>query len=457
MLRCVLVAVVSLYALRVHADKLDGELTKAMQADHVPGLSVAVVKNGRVVKLASYGVASVEHRAKVTPATRFEIASMSKMFIATAIRILADEGKLDLEDPVSKYFDHLPATWKAMRVRHLVAMSAGLPEDWDLMCWCDVRDEYDDKSMLDAFIKLKLLSPIGERFHYNSPGYAMLGMIVTKITGKPFQDFVAQRVFAPAGLTETSYNDPTSVIVERADGYRFDRDAKAVKRGFYVAPYMHARADVGILTTPRDLAKWIVAVEAGKVVKDPERLFASFSSDDGKHDLRYGYGWISTLMAGRRAFLHTGGFRTGFSSFIVRAPDERLTMIMTMNCAGCGHAAVSKVLAHYLQKPAGTAKDPDAAATTQLIKALQDAAAGKGVASTFAADALTGIGHLLPALKDAPLTFKARHDLRAAKVTWHGQALADYVTLRVKLPDDELGLELYRDDQGVVRDVEIAP
>jgi D-alanyl-D-alanine carboxypeptidase len=450
MLRCVVLGVVSLLALPVHADKLDAELTKAMKADHVPGLSVAVVKDGRVVKLASYGVANVEHRAKATPATRFEIASMSKMFIATAIRILADDGKLSLEDPISKYLDHVPATWNGMRIRHLVGMSAGFPEDWDLMCWCDVRDEYDDKSMLDAFAKLKLLSPIGERYHYSSPGYAMLGMIVTKVTGKPFQDFVTQRVFAPAVLTDTSYNDPATVILDRADGYRFDSAANAVKRGFYVAPYMHARPDVGILTTPRDLAKWIIAVEAGKVVKDPDRLFAPFSSDDGKHDLRYGYGWITTLMAGRRAFLHTGGFRTGFRSIIVRFPDERLTVIATMNCTGCGRTMVTKLLAHYLREDAGTTKEPAAA---QLIKALQDEAAGKRVPTTFAADALTSIADVLPALKDATVTFKARHDLRAAKLTSHGQPLADYVSLRVKFPDEEVALELYRDDKGLVREV----
>ena len=156
MLRALVGAVVVLSVASARADKFDTELTKQLKADHVPGMSIAVVKDGKVIKLGAYGVANVEHGAKVTPATRFEIASMSKMFIATAVRMLADEKKLDLEDPLSKYFDKLPPAWKAMRIRHLVAMSAGFPEDWDVIGWSDVRDEYDDTSMLAAFAKLRI-------------------------------------------------------------------------------------------------------------------------------------------------------------------------------------------------------------------------------------------------------------------------------------------------------------
>ena len=455
MLRTWVVAIV-LVGGTARADKLDVEVTKAMQVDHTPGLSLAVVKNGKVIKLGAYGVANLEHRVKVTPATRFEIASMSKMFIATAIRQLADDGKLDLEDPVSKYLDRIPAAWKAMRVRHLVAMSAGLPEDWNLLCWCDVRDEYDDTSMLAAFAKLALLSPIGERYHYSSPAYAMLGMIVTKVTGKPFADVVAARSFATAGMTETTFNDPTAVLANRADGYRFDAPSKSLKRGFYVAPYMHARADVGILTTPRDLAKWVVALDAGKIVRDPARLTTAFTSDDGKHDLRYGYGWVTALVAGHLAVLHDGAFRTGFRSLLMRFPDEQLTIILATNCARCGDTAMTTVVRHYLGVSAAPTKDGDPAGTTKLIAGLQGAAK-KIDPAMFADDALATIADMLGGLSTATITFHASHSLRGKAVRWHNVELADYISLRIKLGDDDVGLDVYRDAAGVVRTVEPTP
>ncbi|HEY5952363.1 MAG TPA: serine hydrolase domain-containing protein [Kofleriaceae bacterium] len=455
------IAIVTLSARSAPADKLDAELAKTLKADNIPGLSFAVIKDGRVVRLGAYGLANVEHRVKVTTATRFEIASMSKMFIATAIRILADDHKLDLDDLLSKYFDKLPPAWKDMRIRHLVAMSAGLPEDWELMCYCDVRDEYDDKTMLDAFAKLKLLSPLGERFHYSSPSYAMLGMIVTKVTGKPFADFVTERIFKPAGMTESTYNDPAAVIASRADGYRLDDTTKALKRGYYVAPYMHARADVGILTTPRDYAKFVIALDAGKIVKDPERLLAPFSSDDGKRDLRYAYGWTVGLVDGHRGAMHTGGFRTGFSTVILRLPDEHLTLITMTNRAGAGMSTLFGVLRHYVRgaDDKQSTKDPDPAATARLIKALQAAAAGTVDPALFAADALSGIEDKLPAIAKATITFGARHALDGSRIRWHGQPLADFVTLRIKIPnfDSEVGLDVYRDDKGVVRDIEPAP
>jgi hypothetical protein len=260
-------------------------------------------------------------------------------------------------------------------------------------------------------------------------------------------------------MTETTYNDPAAVIAARADGYRFDPATSSLRRGFYVAPYMHARADVGILTTPRDLAKWLAALEAGKLVKDPDRLFTTFSSDDGKHDLRYAYGWFTALIDGHRAVLHSGGFRTGFASQIMRFPDDHLALIMTTNCIKCGHQTIATLVRAYLKSDTAPTKDPDTAGTERLIKALQAAATSPPDAATFAPDALSPIADDLPGLKSATFTFRARHALAAKQLSWHGHELADYLDLRVKPPGEgsDLGLQVYRDAHGVVYDVEPTP
>jgi CubicO group peptidase (beta-lactamase class C family) len=187
-------------------------------------------------------MADLEWNGKVSSHTRFEIASMSKMFTGAAARILVDQGKLDLEAPVARYLAGIPSAWKRMKVRHLVDMTCGLGEDWgsDLIPYgADVTASFDDASMLKAFAGMKLLSPIGTRFHYSSPAYAMLGMIVAKLSGVPLATFVQQNVVAKAAMTESSYIDNWALVPQRARGYR--RDGGVLRKGWYLGQYLHAR------------------------------------------------------------------------------------------------------------------------------------------------------------------------------------------------------------------------
>src|SRR5437867_868932 len=144
------------------ADQLDRAIEDEMARQQIPGLSLAVVRKGEIVRLQAYGFGDLEWRAKATPDTRFEIVLMGKMFAGAAVRILADVGALDAEAPLTSYFDGLPDSWRTMRVRHLVNMSSGLPEDWggDLIPYDkDVLTAYDDASMVKAFTTLKMEAP----------------------------------------------------------------------------------------------------------------------------------------------------------------------------------------------------------------------------------------------------------------------------------------------------------
>ncbi len=445
-----LAALLLAFAAAVRADPLDRDIPKVLLEHHVPGAQIAVVRDGKLALMKGYGVASIEHAAKVTADTRFEIASTSKMFIATAIRQLADAGKLDLDDPVGKYLDHIPASWKPMRIRHLVAMDAGFPEDWDLFPWADVRDDYDDASMVATLAKLPLENPVGTRWHYASPGYALLGIIVTKVTGMPFQRYVAEHLLAPAGMTQTTYNDPAAVIAHRADGYRWSHDT--LLRGFYVAPYLHARADVGLLSTARDLARWVIALDAGKIVANPERLYTPFRSDDGAHDLGYGYGWITGVLGGHRAVYHTGGFRTGFQTLLVRFPDDKLAVAINANCTGCGdalrHAVLRDVVPDFIDITVPTGADAHPDATAQLVTALK--------ASRWLPDAVPDAAAMADHIAHAPsFDFVARHDLRHRKLQLqlHGLAVAEVVSLNV---GGGVVLACYLDAQGRIVAVEDA-
>lgn len=439
------------------ADALDSAIHRALAASHIPGAAVAVVRHGKIVKLGGYGLAHVEDGARVTTATRFEIASISKTFIGAAVRLLADEGKLDLEDPLSRYVEDVPESWKPMRLRHLLAMSSGLPEDWSLIPWTDVPMDRDDVSMLAEFRRLKLLSPVGTAWHYSGPGYAMLAMVVSQVSGMPFPTFVAERLLRPAGMTETTYNDPVAVVPGRAEGYRLAADGRTLLRGFHVAPYMHARPDTGMLSTARDLARWVVALESGKIVRDPERLFTPFTSDDGRRDLGYGYGWMTGIRGGRRVVFHTGGFRTGFKSLLVRFPDDDTTIALTSNGRGGGDRifdAVGVVLG-LPDLTASTGADPDPAGTAHLVAGLSTLATHPD-ATVFGPElTVRDPEDLREVLGQArEVAFVSRRSLAGRPVRWHGHLLDDVLTLRAQTPGETVFLSCYRDGAGLVHAIE---
>ncbi len=295
-------------------DTLDSQIRHQLETDRVPGLSFAVVRGGRIVRTGSYGYANLEWKAAVSPHTKFEIASISKMFAGAAARILIEEGKLDPESSIEGFFHGVPASWNGMKVRHLITMSSGLPEDFasELIPYDrDVTTTFDDASMMRAFFTLKMAAPVGERYVYSSPNYAVLGQIVSNVAREPFQQFVRERIFVPAEMTETSYIDNSAIVAERAEGYRRTRDGQ-LRKGWYLGQYLHSRPDDGVLTTAGDLARWLIGLEGGRIVREPEQLWNPTSTDSGR-PLDYAYGWIQDTWLGHRRHEHAAAIAPDFT------------------------------------------------------------------------------------------------------------------------------------------------
>jgi CubicO group peptidase (beta-lactamase class C family) len=219
---------------------------------------------------------------------------------------------------------------------------------------------------------------------------------------------------------------------------------------------MHARADVGILTTARDLAKWAIALESGRILSRPERLFVPFTGSDGR-DLGYAYGWVTGVEGGHRMAMHNGGFRTGFRSSIVYFPDDALTIALVTNCSGCGGSLSRPIAAYYLKDfidvPQAARVDDKPDDSAKLIAALRSLASGKMDAAVFAVDAVPDLSDVADALKNAELSVVARHDLRSRKLRAHGRELADLVLVKVATKQ-VFHLGLYRDGDGKVQFVE---
>ncbi|HEU5237777.1 MAG TPA: serine hydrolase domain-containing protein, partial [Pyrinomonadaceae bacterium] len=183
-----------------------------MQKRRIPGLALAVVKDGKVIKAQGYGVANLETEAPVTPETVFELASITKTFTATAIMILVEEGKVNIDDHISKYLEKTPDSWKNITVRHLLTHTSGLPtlgKDFKSMVW---TLDVSTAAMYDAARKDTLGFAAGDKWEYSDVGYFLLGMIIEKGSGQRYADFLAKRIFQPAGMTNTSVLNQYKVI-----------------------------------------------------------------------------------------------------------------------------------------------------------------------------------------------------------------------------------------------------
>ena len=441
-------------------DSLDRAIRSEMAHQQIPGLSFAVVQHGRIVRLGAYGYGNLEWKTPVTRATRFEIASMSKMFTGTATRLLVDEGRLDLEAPLTQFFAGLPDSWRDMKVRHLVTMSAGIPEDWggELIPYnADVTTPYSDSSMLRAHAGLPLTSAVGAEFHYSSPSYHLLGLIASKVSGQPLSQFMQQAIFGPAGMTRTSFVDNEAIIPDRADGYR--RENGIVRRGWFLGQYLHARADVGILSTAEDQVRWIIALRQGRIVKDPAVLWTFPPSDSGRF-LDYAYGWFNGTLLGHHMISHGGRFRTGFRSTINVFPDDDVAVVILTNgdWSNVDHLALI-IGRHYLADlpdPESPPADADPQTTAATIAALRSVASGRIDSSAMLPDALAplSLGEASEFLKAVEsFTFAGRgRVLRPLQM--HGHQLRDFTSIRLTMGPDFKIVTIYRDTAARIAFVE---
>ena len=452
---CRLLIMLLLVPLFAQADDLDVAIQKGMQEQGVPGLTFAVVQKGKIVRLGAYGFGNLEWQTHANNDTRFEVASVSKMIDGAAIRILVEEGKVDPEAAVSHYLEGLPSSWSTMKVRHLITMSSGLPEDFgsDAIPYnAEVCTPADDASSIREFTALPTKA-IGDQFNYSSPNYAMLGMIVAKVSGKSYPQFLQERVFTPAGMTQSSVIDNSAIISQRADGYR--RAKGEVKRGWFLGQYLHSRPDDAVLTTSRDLARFVTALEGKRLVKDPDKMW-SFPKSDTGHFLDYAYGWNDRTWLGHRRFEHAGGYRTGFHTFVARYPDDAVSVIVLTNCDFSAiRDFVNLITRAYLKDAPDpgvevTKTDGDPKTTARLIEVTNGIVKRELNPEAIYTDALEPIG-----LEEAsgflahaaPFRYAGRGP---AHLTMHGHDLVDYETLGTEIDGRPLFLTLYRDASGKV-------
>lgn len=326
------------------ANEVRSYLRSEMRDRGIPGLQLAVVKGGKIVMLESLGLAELAHAIPVTRRSVFSINSATKSFTGVAIMQLAEQGKLDLAAPVSRYLENLPAPWQPVTVTELLNHTSGLPDIVSQQSW-----QVAPASSWDAAWRQVQAMPVdfapGERFRYNQTNYLLLGQIIDHLSGQPFTRFVGERQFGVAGMRHASYGDLQDVIPLKAPSYRRDADGKTMKLMVDDFPAF-LRAGAGINASAEDLAKWIIALRDGKLLSPAglTRLWQRGRLNKGE-DGPWALGWPVIRDGDYRAVAGIGGARSAFFVY----PEQDLAVVILTNLAGAQPEQMIDVVAsHFL-------------------------------------------------------------------------------------------------------------
>ena len=340
-------------------DRREAEIAAVVEGrarEGEPGVAVLVRQDGKTVFARGYGVRSLRSRERVDAGTGFRLASMTKAFTATAVMLLVRDGKLRYEDALTDVLPAFPAYGRAITIRHLLTHTSGLPDYEDLMdaagkgrapYWTPEHQIHDDEVLALLRGETKGRFPPGTSWAYSNSGYVVLGLVVARVSGKPFGDFLRQRIFTPLQMEGTlAYEKGRNEVKRRAFGHT--RDGGSFREADQ-SPTSATLGDGGVYSNLEDLAKWDEALRLNTLLSpawmkpaltpatladgSPPRWPAGSRGGDDLDPggpVSYGFGWFLDPWRGRPRMWHHGETQ-GFRSAIERFPDDRLTVVVLAN------------------------------------------------------------------------------------------------------------------------------
>lgn len=332
--------------------KVDSLVRAEMAKRLIPGAAVAVVKDGRIVKQATYGLANVELNVPATGATLFQIASATKSVTAVAIMRLAEAGKFKLDDRVVDRLPGLPVTWGEVTIRQLLGHLSGLPDvilDAETGVWLP--------GSIDSVLKQLAampLKPAGAAWSYNQTNYMLLGMLIERYGGMPYRDYLRHQVLEPLGVSGAVFGDSRTVVANRTSEYtRLHIDPKASRLtdlhalAYQYPDFLYTAA--GIFLTAGDAARWLLGIAAGAMLRPEsfQEMTTRPPLKDGKPaslgdpTMGYALGWIVSATPVHRWFGGSGGGRTA----ILYYPDDKLGVAVLTNLQGAGPESLAAAVA----------------------------------------------------------------------------------------------------------------
>lgn len=316
------------------AAAVDDYIALQLHDQHIPGLALAVIRDGQLVRSQGYGLANIELNVPVKPETVFQLGSIGKQFTATAILLLAEDGKLSLDEPIAKYFPTAPRSWKNITIRHLLNHTSGLADYTDDKYvrpggLIPLHAELTDEEIFHRFTTLPFDFKPGEKWKYSNTGYAILGFLIHKVSGQSYGDFLEARVFKPLGMSSTRVISESDIIPNRSAGYLLVKNE--IRNQDWVAPHWNTLADGALYSTVLDMAKWDAALSASAILKPTShaQMWTPAPLNNGK-SYPYGFAWDITETNGHHLLEHGGAWQ-GFTAHYSRYPDDHLSVIVLTN------------------------------------------------------------------------------------------------------------------------------
>lgn len=359
----------------LRADAIDDYLNTQIASQNVPGLALAIMRDGQLVRAQGYGFANIEHRVPVHPDTLFKTGAVGKQFTAVAVMLLVEDGKLRLDESVRTYLPDAPRTWAPITVRQLLNHTSGLPPYPN----GEFRRDYTDDELLGIIYKQELSFPPGSRWGYSYTAYVTLGMLITKVSGQFYADLLARRVFAPLGMQTARLIDELAIVPNRAAGYEM-RDGE-LRNAEWVSPTANSTADGSLYLSILDYARWEAGLHGRKFLKpDSWAEIARPAQLASGRSYPYGLGWYLEHSAGQEVWRHSGSWQ-GFRTFIIRYLGDELTVVALANGDSGDPARIARHVAGMLdpklaQPPATPIEDRERHVTARLERLLQQISDG---------------------------------------------------------------------------------
>jgi CubicO group peptidase (beta-lactamase class C family) len=299
----------------------------------VPGASVLVAQNGEILYEKGFGYANLEHDIPVAPETKFRIGSITKQFTAAAILKLQEEGKLSVNDPLSKFIPDYPRGDEAT-IHHLLAHTSGIHSYTNKSDFMKTASSYiEPEELINSFKNDSYDFNPGEQWLYNNSGYFLLGYIVEKVSGAYYAEYLKKTFFEPLDMKDTGIHHWRLILEHEATGYAYENGKVEKAMNWDMSRAGGAGA---LYSTVRDLYRWNEAVFNGKVLKEDalKTAFTPVKLNNGKEanafGVGYGYGWMLNPERGLKKIAHGGGLH-GFSTYLARYPEQNFTVVVLTN------------------------------------------------------------------------------------------------------------------------------
>jgi CubicO group peptidase (beta-lactamase class C family) len=320
---------------------VDRYVTAELSRQHIPGVSVAVIRNDSVLLRRGYGLANVELGVPASGSTLYQSGSLGKQFTAAAVVMLAEQGRLSLDDRISQWLPEGGAAWKDITVRLLLTHTSGMAEYTDSTF--DYRKDYTEDQLVKFAASRPLDFPPGDRWSYSNTGYVLLGVLIHRVTGQFYGDVLQRLIFGPLEMRTARIISEADIVPNRSAGYQLVKDQ--LKNQDWVAPSLNTTADGSLYLSINDLVEWAHSLDHLRI-PDSTALQVAWSrvrlNSGGRYP--YGFGWDLMPQRGHPRIGHTGSWQ-GFKTAIYRYPEYGLTVIALANLAQAQPGALAEGIA----------------------------------------------------------------------------------------------------------------